>query len=537
MNEQTNEPAIFSLDGRCRNACRFCRSPAALEDWKTALEQIPAPKDPKDGRLVINGREPLRFPALDDVLRSASRRGLSNIRLETCGLEHITTARIQTWMDNGLREICVILPAAGKRLYSTITGHGKGFDLCMNFIEFVTKIHGLVLCMNIPVCAENSANIKPIIELAAGKGFHGIILDVSTTHEFWPKQSREAILNDIRSALEFGVSKGLAVSLKGAGVHTANVFQEGRIIKENKDHFCLFTYFQPGRERRREVFSADFRLTHRCNQNCVFCAAAKISKPDPAPAEVMAALKETLNLGVQRVCFEGGEPSLITALPDYIRMAHDAGVRDVVLMTNGVRAADPCFVDRIASAGANRVFVSLHAPTPALSDAITRTPGSFRKTVAGIRNFLDAGLQTSLIFVMTKMNLDSLPRHIHFVKREFGPLSVLLSMVTPYFAPALNATLIPRYIDIERALTKGRMAAGRCGVTLSAMEEQHRPPDCVLKQIRGLIRNLYVPLENCKSTEGYVKPTVCSRCEANEVCPGVKDFYARAHGLSEFSPL
>ncbi|HOX29159.1 MAG TPA: hypothetical protein PLQ76_08415, partial [bacterium] len=61
--------------------------------------------------------------------------------------------------------------------------------------------------------------------------------------------------------------------------------------------------------------------------------------------------------------------------------------------------------------------------------------------------------------------------------------------------------------------------------------------DCTLREVRFLIRNLYVPLENPKEVKGFIKPDRCAVCAAYAVCPGVKPFYVQAHGVSELVPL
>ncbi|HOX29158.1 MAG TPA: radical SAM protein, partial [bacterium] len=243
------------------------------------------------------------------------------------------------------------------------------------------------------------------------------------------------------------------------------------MIKENRDDFCLLTYYRPGRSRRREIFSADFRLTYKCNQNCVFCAADQRKLDEPQPDVVRKTLLRTLKKGIQRICFEGGEPTLLPELPEFLHLSKQAGVRDIVLMTNGMRAADHGYAKTLSDAGANRVFISLHAHTSALSETITATPGSFERTVSGIHGFLATRAHTSLIFVMTSLNMESLPGYLKFVRREFGRIPVLLSMATPYLEPTLYTSLIPKYRDMEPVLKQSARLAAEIGIPLSAMEE------------------------------------------------------------------
>lgn len=536
MKTNVQTPVIISVGSRCENRCYFCGIPAHGEEEAAAAVERCLRVPVSEGRLVIQGRDPLGFSGFEALMKCAVRCGFSSIRMETCGLSTLAPRRASRWKETGLNEICVMLPAATEEQYAQITGNPRGFQTCVRFLGAICRVEGLHVSVRIPVCAENAADLPAIIRLAAGHGIRTIILDASETHRFWPAEHRREIFESVRKALACGISLGIEVGLKGAKFHPANVSADGRISKELRGGLCLLTYYRPGRERRREVFSVDFRLTHKCNQNCLFCAAGRTRKEPPAET-IKACLKETLKTGVHRICFEGGEPTLFPELPELVYAAKCAGVREITLMTNGVRSADLSFAGHLCAAGVNRVFVSLHAHEAALSDAITRTPGTFDRTVSGIHNFLASGAPTYLIFVMLSKNIEILPRYLKFVRREFGRIPVLLSMVTPYFAPSLEAALIPRYTDLAPVLKRAAAAAARLDIPLSAMEEQHRPPDCVLREVRFLIRNLFAPLEIRETAEGFVKPARCARCATNTLCPGVREFYARAHGLSEIIPL
>lgn len=206
-------------------------------------------------------------------------------------------------------------------------------------------------------------------------------------------------------------------------------------------------------------------------------------------------------------------------------------------MTNGVRASNPDFAREICLAGANRIFVSLHAHTRKLSDEITGLEGSFASTVKGVSNFLSCGVKPYLIFVMLSKNLRTLPEYVRFVAREFGGAPVLLSMVTPYLSPSLKSDLIPRYSELRPVFDEAMAAAGELGVCVTGMEEQHRPPECALPGAGRIFRNLFAPLEYGEKIEGFVKPERCFSCALDAACPGVREFYARAHGTSEIKPL
>jgi len=58
----------------------------------------------------------------------------------------------------------------------------------------------------------------------------------------------------------------------------------------------------------------------------------------------------------------------------------------VNLITNGIRCSSENYVLKLKRAGLDSAQVSLEAGTAEIHDAITKTPGSFDKTVEGIKN-------------------------------------------------------------------------------------------------------------------------------------------------------
>jgi len=157
--------------------------------------------------------------------------------------------------------------------------------------------------------------------------------------------------------------------------------------------------------------------------------------------------------------------------------------------------------------------------------------------VQGIKNFISLGANTYIIFVMLPQNIESLPQFVRFSAKNFGRTPILLSMVTPYALPALNASLIPSYTELAPNIAAAAEAAAKLKIPISAMEEQHRPPNCAPKGVRLLVRSLFSPVSDVSAAEGFTHPPRCAVCADSSVCPGVKDYYLRAHGDLELKPL
>jgi hypothetical protein len=86
------------------------------------------------------------------------------------------------------------------------------------------------------------------------------------------------------------------------------------------------------------------------------------------------------------VCFTSGEPTTNPALPRWVKIARDQGVRRVSVMTNARALSSEPYLRKLLAAGMSRFYVSIHGHTAKLHEGLTRTPDSFDQTVAGIES-------------------------------------------------------------------------------------------------------------------------------------------------------
>jgi radical SAM protein with 4Fe4S-binding SPASM domain len=112
--------------------------------------------------------------------------------------------------------------------------------------------------------------------------------------------------------------------------------------------------------------------------------------------------------------FTGGEPLLHPDLEAMIRYARRRGL-EVNLVTNGT-LADPARARSLARAGLRTAQVSVEAPDPDLHDDLTASPGSFDRTLAGIRTLRAAGISVQTNTTITALNAGHAPRMPAFLK-------------------------------------------------------------------------------------------------------------------------
>ncbi|HQP37955.1 MAG TPA: radical SAM protein [Polyangiaceae bacterium] len=195
-----------------------------------------------------------------------------------------------------------------------------------------------------------------------------------------------------------------------------------------------------------------------CNNNCLFCMEAdragrdayvRAQSDDDVRAMIEACPRD------QDVLFTSGEPTLHPRLADFVRMASARGLRSVGLITNGRRFAYRAFGEHLVAAGLDRVTVSIHGHEAGLHDALTRTPGSFAQTLAGLENLSRTASRRSLtLHTSTVLNRRNLPRlaDILVLLRGMPIQQKVFNVVMARGRGALHfAALMPRYSEVIEA--------------------------------------------------------------------------------------
>lgn len=139
-------------------------------------------------------------------------------------------------------------------------------------------------------------------------------------------------------------------------------------------------------------------LTHRCNMHCTNCYLPDRTPPDMDAEKLIEALSRLP--GRTNIRLAGGEPTLRRDLPDIISRIRALGHR-VVVLTNGLRLADPGYVDELRGAGLRHVYISLNGADN--DDWYVRIDGMrcAAKKLRAVENVLDARmvLNTGTILV------------------------------------------------------------------------------------------------------------------------------------------
>lgn len=160
-----------------------------------------------------------------------------------------------------------------------------------------------------------------------------------------------------------------------------------------------------GRLQRRHPFPLTVMvcLTEQCNLRCEHCFLPPPGRERSLSSEALFALMDELSeLGVIRLQFTGGEPTLREDLVDLV--AHAVRRRFVVgLKTNGT-LLEPADAERLARAGLAKMDISIYHPQPEPHDRFVRQEGAWERSMAAARCFAAQGGRVQLSYTITAWN-------------------------------------------------------------------------------------------------------------------------------------
>lgn len=275
---------------------------------------------------------------------------------------------------------------------------------------------------------------------------------------------------------------------------------------------------------------------NRCNNKCVMCS----NPPDYSDFGKydLASLKTRINRiprGETEIYLTGGEPSLSPALLPLLAHIRARLPRARILMdTNGRMFSYRAFAAQCAAFGNLEFQVSLCGHGPAAHDGITRTPGSFRQALAGIRNLLALkarGIEVEARFVLTALSLPDIWQ-VYRLACGFGGIKALVLIFMEMEGHAgLNLKSVG--LTYSRARAPVEKFFARLGTSRADAPELklYHFPLCTLPQRLWKYAWRTLPRKEVSF------PAACSRCAVKKYCLGVHKDYIKHFGVSEFKPL
>jgi AdoMet-dependent heme synthase len=169
-------------------------------------------------------------------------------------------------------------------------------------------------------------------------------------------------------------------------------------------------------------------VTYRCNERCDHCYLDHDDKGEMTTAEIFGVLEQMAEAGVLLLTLSGGEPLLRPDLFDIIKRARQLTF-SVKLKTNAVMIREEQ-AKRLKALGVDQVQISVYSHRAEVHDAITRLPGSLKRTIGAIRFLRSQGLKVTVANVLMRDNLGD-GAEVQKLARELGANYTLDPTITP----------------------------------------------------------------------------------------------------------
>jgi len=173
---------------------------------------------------------------------------------------------------------------------------------------------------------------------------------------------------------------------------------------------------------------AQLDVTYRCNERCVHCYLDHDDHGEMTTAEMCDVLRQLADAGALFLTLSGGEVLMRMDFFEILEYARSL-LFCVKIKTNAFMIREK-EADRMRDMGVNSVQVSIYSHRPEVHDAITKLPGSLKRSIAGIRFLQSRGLKVIVANVLMRQNLADYAG-VQALAQELGAQWTMDPTITP----------------------------------------------------------------------------------------------------------
>ena len=144
-------------------------------------------------------------------------------------------------------------------------------------------------------------------------------------------------------------------------------------------------------------------VTYRCNERCIHCYLEHDDHGEMTTAEIKDVLNQLAEAGTFFLTLSGGE---VLMRRDFFEILEHARrlLFSVKIKTNGVMIRE-VEARRMRNLGVEQVQISIYSRRAEIHDAITKLPGSLKRSLEAIRFLKSQGLKVTIANVLMTANL------------------------------------------------------------------------------------------------------------------------------------
>ncbi len=148
--------------------------------------------------------------------------------------------------------------------------------------------------------------------------------------------------------------------------------------------------------------SVHLDITYRCNERCVHCYLDHDDHGEMTTAEIFDILNQLSDAGVFFLTLSGGEVLMRRDFFEIVEYARSL-LFNVKVKTNAVMIKEK-EAKRLRELGVEQIQISVYSHRPEIHDAITKVPGSLKRTIKAIRFLKEQGLKVTIANVLMTAN-------------------------------------------------------------------------------------------------------------------------------------
>lgn len=262
------------------------------------------------------------------------------------------------------------------------------------------------------------------------------------------------------------------------------------------------------------------------------------------------------NVGVRKVIFTQGEPTLNPDLPKYVAYAKRLGYPEIAIISNGRRYADLEFCAELIRSGVTEFIISVHGHRKEIHETLTRGAGSFGQVSEGLKNLSRLKrkhpVHIVVSHVVNRLNYPFIGDFLRFMEKNDVD-EVVLNVVQPLGGnmEKLFSALMPSYSELAKVLERELDQIDRSFLDSDPRRRTHRRHisviDLPLCLSEKLLSHMGFGETRILDDEGRTvritnvpyksKGPQCHECAHFDVCEGVYDRYIEHFGWDEFVPV
>lgn len=298
----------------------------------------------------------------------------------------------------------------------------------------------------------------------------------------------------------------------------------------------------------------ELTLGYSCNTNCRFCSIdSRKRNINKTTNEAMNDILQASQEGFKVIGFGGGEPTIRKDIINLVKFSKKLGFETIRIQTNGVMLSYKDFCKDLVSAGANFFKFSIHGHKPEIHDKLTMVPGSFKKSIEGLKNVHRFGARTEIDIVINKLNYKFLPQFIEYFALNVGVSGFVI--IYPMYTGRMKENAKILGIKLLETVPYIREAA-RLAMSLQLDKCLiMNVPYCSYDNfnykkaslhLKSLVTNLNLKINTPEAVIedadkdvllGKVKIARCKKCDFSSDCDGIWKNYIEVFGIKEFQRL